>query len=469
MALNLATLALLTLLIAALAGGVWLIRRQRGFWRGVGVVLALEAIILLAAQYLLSTFPIGIGEPLIRVPFHEIVGQTLLTLLVIGAVAALGYWAARRIHYIIDQQLGRKALVSLILLALVPAVVSASMAVMWKTSIPERERERDPSKRAITLPQGFAWEIYAQGTMDNPTAIAFGPDGRLYVADIAGDLWVASDQDGDTRAETITKWAGGFDLLVGLAWYQDELYCASAGKIEALRDSDGDGVAESRRTVVDNLPALILRPHSNNGLAFGPDNRLYFGVGSTTNGEVESERLAATILSVKPDGSDLQVYARGLGNTFDVAFNSEGALFGGDNAPSVAPGEEEAPDEFNFLTKDGNYGYPYYFGDPPNNGGTRGALVSFPPHSVPTGVTFYSGDTYPPIYRDSAFITLWKTGDIAHIEVGQTSNGEYLARTTTFASGFLYPIDVITGPDGNLYIADFGTTAIFRVTYGGAR
>ena len=50
MALNLATLALLTLLIVALAGGVWLIRRQRGFWRGVGVALALEAIVLLAAQ-----------------------------------------------------------------------------------------------------------------------------------------------------------------------------------------------------------------------------------------------------------------------------------------------------------------------------------------------------------------------------------------------------------------------------------
>jgi len=28
---------------------------------------------------------------------------------------------------------------------------------------------------------------------------------------------------------------------------------------------------------------------------------------------------------------------------------------------------------------------------------------------------------------------------------------------------------VITGPDGNLYIADFGTSAIYRITYNGVR
>ena len=468
MAINLATLALLTLLIASLAGGGWLVWRQRGGWRIVGFGLLLEALALLVLQYLLSTYPIGIGEPLIRVPFNKLIGQTVLTLLVIGAMLALVYLVGRRIYYVIDQQLRRRWLAGG-LLVLLPLFALGSMAVLWRTSLPERERERDPNKREITLSAGFAWEVYAQGTMDNPTAIAFAPDGKLYVADIAGDLWVASDNDGDDKAETITKWADGFDLLVGVVWYKDELYCASSGKIEALRDTDGDGVADARRIVVDNLPSLILQPHSNNGLAFGPDDRLYFGVGSTTDGQFENEPLAASILSVKPDGSDLQVYARGLGNTFDVAFNQDGALFGGDNAPSVAPGQEEAPDEFNYLVKGEHYGYPYYFGDPPQDGGTRGALVSFAPHSVPTGVTFYAGDTYPPAYRDSAFVTLWKTGEIAHIEVGRTASGDYLARTTTFGSGFLYPIDVITGPDGNLYVADFGTTAIFRITYGGAR
>ena len=40
---------------------------------------------------------------------------------------------------------------------------------------------------------------------------------------------------------------------------------------------------------------MILKPHSNNGIAFGPDGRLYFGVGSTTNAEFETNNLAASI------------------------------------------------------------------------------------------------------------------------------------------------------------------------------
>jgi glucose/arabinose dehydrogenase len=153
-----------------------------------------------------------------------------------------------------------------------------------------------------------------------------------------------------------------------------------------------------------------------------------------------------------------------LGNSFDVAFNSDGELFAGDNGPSAFNGEDP-PDEFNHIVEGGHYGFPYYFGDPPKNGGTRGALVSFPPHSVPTGLSFYTGDTYPAEYSDSGFMTLWQRGDIVRLEVARATNGNYLSRSTTFGSGFLYPIDVITGPDGNLYVADFGTSVIYRITY----
>ena len=464
--LNLATLALLALWIGAAIGGVWLVR-QRGVWRIVGIVLLIESILMLVMQVLLSTYPIGIGDPLIRVKFVEVIKQAGLTLLVVSLIGLMLYTFWRTIHYAIDQQQKRRLLVGLLMVAL-PIIAVPSFVTMWKTSIPPRERERDPNKRDISLPDGFKWSVYATGTMDNPTTITFAPDGTLFIADIAGDLWLAKDTNSDNTIDSITKWAGDFDLLVGLAWRDGELFCASSGKIEALRDSDGDGTADQRRMVVDNLPSMILKPHSNNGLAFGPDGRLYFGVGSTTDGKYEEAPLAASILSVKPDGTDLKPYARGLGYTFDVAFNSSGDLFGGDNAPSNQGGEN-APDEFNYFKEGEHYGYPYYYGDPPKNGGTKGALISFPPHSVPTGVTFYSGDQYPPAYRDSAFITLWQTGEIAHIEVGKTATGDYLARNIPFASGFLYPIDVINGPDGNLYVADFGTSAIYRITFSGER
>lgn len=461
MVIAVASLALLAGLVCLGVSGLILIRRPG--WRIVGGVLLVQALALIVVQVLLSTFPVGIGEPLIRVPFWATIGQTATSIGAIAGAAALVFFGGRWLLQRMTRVRHRRLAIAAGLLAL-PLAVSGGLYGMVRASLPERERERDPNKRAISLPSGFAWSIYAQGTMDNPTSIAFGSDNRLYIADISGALWIATDKNNDNQIDTITKWADGFNLLVGLIWLNNELYAASSGKIEALRDSNGDDVADQRRIVVDGLPSLVFRPHSNNGLAVGPDGRLYFGVGSTTDGQYENNPLAASILSVNPDGSDLKVFARGLGNAFDVAFNREGELFAGDNGPSGANGEEP-PDEFNHIEEGQNYGFPYFFGDPPKNGGTKGALVSFPPHSVPTGLSFYTGNTYPTQYRDSGFLTLWQRGEIMQLEVARAGNGNYLSRPTPFGSGFLYPIDVVTGPDGNLYVADFGTSAIYRITY----
>lgn len=456
-----ATLLMIALLLSLAASGVYLLRKRPG-WRVFGVVLLVEALLLLALQVALSTIPFGIGEPLIRVQFRDLLLQTAAGVLAIAGGAAL-VWAATR--WLLRRGARRRRMTFAAVALLIPVVGSASMYGMTRASLPERERERDPNKREITLLPGFEWSVYAQGSMDNPTTISFDPNGDLYIADIAGTLWKAQDTNDDAAIDMITPWADGFQLLVGLVWRDGELYTASSGKIEALRDADGDGKADQRRVVVDGLPSMILMPHSNNGLAFGPDGRLYFGVGSTTDEQIEQDEYAAAVLSINPDGSDLQVFARGLGNTFDVAFNSAGDLFGGDNSPSGQIAGEDYPDEFNYIVKGGHYGFPYFFGDPPEDNGTRSAVATFPPHSAPSGVTFYSGDTFPSEYRDSAFITLWARGEVMHVEVAKTSGGSYLSRTTTFGSGFLYPIDAVTGPDGNLYIADFGTSAVYRVTY----
>jgi putative membrane-bound dehydrogenase-like protein len=456
-----ATLILLALLGLVGFSGLLLLLR-RGARRIVGGALLAQALLAIAALVALCTIPVGIGNPFIRVPARLAPIEWAGSILVLGAAVALSFFAGRRLRRWLSS--GGSRLLAAVALLAVPLIASASMVGLAYASTPVRERERDPNKRTITLASGFEWNIFVQGTIDNPTTITFGPAGELYIADISGALWVAADTDRDGRAESIRRFADGFELLIGLAWHGDELFTASSGKIEALRDTNGDGVADQRRVVVAGLPSMILKPHSNNGIAFGPDGRLYFGVGSTTNGEVESNDLAASILSVKPDGSDLRVVARGLGNSFDLAFNAQGELFAGDNSPSGAEGD--APDEFNQIIEGQHYGFPYFYGDPPDRS-THGPLISFPPHSVPTGVTFYSGQQYPQAYQGAAFITLWNLGELVRIDVEHAPDGTVTARETPFGSGFLYPIDVITGPDGNLYVADFGTSVIYRITYKG--
>jgi glucose/arabinose dehydrogenase len=454
--LSLATLALLTLYIGLAVAGALLLRRSG--WRVAGAALLLLAALATAAQLALSTLSPGIGEPFIRIDLGALLTQTGAGILVVGLVAALLLRGLPRLwRWLTGRRRPGPILAGL--LTLLPVAAGLAMYGMVQAGTPARERERDPLRREIALPEGFSWSVFARSTeWDNPTVMAFGPGGRLFVGDINGDLWVVEPAAG--AEPRISKLDGGYQLLLGLAWRDGELFVASQGRIEALRDANGDGRFEARRTVVEGLPAMVLRPHSNNSISFGPDGRLYFGVGSTSDGELEQDPLAAAILSVNPDGSDLRVFARGFGNPFALAFNSQGELFGGDNSI------RDQPDEFNHIVAGEHYGFPYYFGDPPE-GGATGALATFPPHSAPTGVSFYSGAQFPAEYRDNAFLTLWARGELQRIEVARTTAGGYLSRVTTFGSGFLYPIGAVTGPDGALYVADFGTSAIYRISYEG--
>jgi len=465
---NLATAALVLLWMGLLAVGAALLQRRH--WLAGGV-LVLEGLLGMAAHLALSLVPVGIGEPLIRIGRQDLVAfgaAGFITAVIVAFVA----WGKRRFV----ETFSRRG-VRIGLPLLVPVLAASTLAGLSTLSTPTRERERDASRRNVQMAPGFKAEIYASSAlnntaMDNPTTILFAPDGTLYIGDIAGNLWAAKDKNGDHKVEEITQYATGFSLLLGLAWKGDELYVSSSGKIEALRDTDGDGKADARRVLAEGLPSLILNPHSNNSLTFGPDGRLYFGVGATSDDGVEKQPLAASILSVSPDGGDVRVYARGFGNPFEVAFNSKGDMFSGDNGGLSGVDGQAPPDEFNQVQEGRDYGIVP--NDPLNQPGKTQALLSFDPHSTPTGLTFYTGKTYPPEYLDNAFIALWNKGDVMRVQLAPDASGSNAAGTYTpndsfFGRGFLYPIDVVMGPDGNLYIADFGTSVVYRITYEGGQ
>ena len=324
------------------------------------------------------------------------------------------------------------------------------------------------SSNDIVAPEGVRVSVWAQG-LSSPTSLAFGPDGRLYVAELTGDVIALADRDGDGTAEARTVFASNLNVPLGLAFYESDLYVGRRGGVVRVRDADGDGVADATTVILDGLPASR---HQTDGIAFSPDGRMYVGQGSTSDrGETGLVPLEASILVAERDGSGLRAFASGTRNPYDLAFYpGTDQLFATDNGRDVPA--SGVPDELNLMVEGGNYGWPdcWGTGQGANCAGTLSPVAEFQERSSVDGLTFYTGDLFPE-WRNNAFVALYGalSGDpdigrkVQRVELTLAADGIWRGAVFDFASGFDRPLDVTTGLDGALYVADFGGGIVYRL------
>jgi len=385
-------------------------------------------------------------------------------------------------------------------------------------SIPVTSALADP-----VAPPGYEVTKFAgDGELSFVTGLAFDPDGVLYVSegnlfDGTGRVLRLEDRDGDGRAEIVATFADGLGLVTGIAFRGQgfsqgrgrradagppqtplerirrgefrgqrlELFVshfspgmADGGMLSAVRDRNGDGVADERRDVVTGLPSDGL--NGNQQPAIGPDGRVYFGQGARTNAGVPGGGGPAdvpesgTILRVDADGSHLGIFARGLRNAFDLAFTPEGELFATENGPDPSgPGPvADAPDELNAILSGEHYGWPAQFGFPPENTGTIGPVAQFSPSTSTDGLALVT--TGEPCGMAGDFLAA-QFGSFTDPTIGRRivridRRGPRAIVVEDFATGFGRPLDVAIGPEGDVWVADFssaffqpGTAAIWRI------
>lgn len=140
----------------------------------------------------------------------------------------------------------------------------------------------------VVLPAGYVIEPVLTG-LTYPSAMTFGPDGALYIAEAGhsyGQHWAESRiirwQPGG-RAGAI---AYGFrGPVTGLTFRGDQLYVSHRGTVSMVDLSTVDR-SRRRRDIVTGLPVLPNSSHFNSQVAFGPDGKMYFAVGTVTNSGV---------------------------------------------------------------------------------------------------------------------------------------------------------------------------------------
>jgi len=319
----------------------------------------------------------------------------------------------------------------------------------------------------IVVPDGFQITVAYRG-LDLPTTLA-GDGKQLYVTEFqSGLVKRLTDTNGDGIFDNNTKFAEGFKFPRGIAIEPKtgDVYVASLGQINALRDTNGDGVADENRVVIDNL-FYVDASHANNGIAFGPDGKLYITEGHPRQNQVQinpkNKRVrykgepvsewAGTILRADPDGKNIEIFAKGFRNPYDLAFDAQGALYATDNGEDLKQGKPEG-DELNLIEQGGDYGFPFFVADPPPDSGTRAPLINFEQASSPNGLVIYESDHFPAEYRGNIFVALFS--DPRRIaRVFQDANGKWQA--VDFITGLNRPIDLVVGADGALYIADMNS------------
>ncbi|MBA3384099.1 MAG: PQQ-dependent sugar dehydrogenase [Actinobacteria bacterium] len=305
------------------------------------------------------------------------------------------------------------------------------------------------------MPTAYIAERYATG-LKRPTAMAFGPDARLYVAQETGQIVVVGA--GSAKPRVLAR---GFQTPLGLAWSGPRLFVSSRGRLDSLNLVGK--TLRARRTLLKGLP---YGRHQQDNVVVARDGRLYLGSGSTCDVCREKDSRSATILSVRPNGRELRVVSRGLRNPYGLAFQpGTGRLYVTVNGRDDLGFE---PAEMLVQAAQGrNFGWPNCWPSWARKrlAGKGCAQVTPPaaylePRSGAAGIAFA---------RDggSAFVALW--GQYFGRKHGRTvvrltfgADGRVVGQQV-FARGFDHPLAVLVARDDALLVSDWGTGRIYRI------
>ena len=315
------------------------------------------------------------------------------------------------------------------------------------------------SAHRITVPAGFRVTLFARG-LQRPTAMALGPDRRLYVTEETGNV-VVVDRTGGRRV-----FARGFRTPLGLAWMGGRLFVSAQGSLQSVNRSGG-----SRRTVVGGLP---YGRHQQDNVVAGADGRLYFGSGSTCDVCSERDRRSAAILSVRPDGRDLRVFATGLRNPYGLAFQPRTRrLFVSVNNRDDL-GRWEPAETIVVARRGADFGWPNCWPSWKQRrlvgacAGVTPPVAYLEPHSSANGIAFYTGRSFPRRYRGRLFVAEW--GEYYSERFGRkvVEVDPKTGRSRLFADGFDHPLAVAVDWTGALLVADWGRGSIYRIVARGS-
>jgi putative heme-binding domain-containing protein len=193
--------------------------------------------------------------------------------------------------------------------------------------------------REVKPPAGFTGTLFATPAEANyPVFVAATADGAVFVSSDGngslgrdpdrGRILRLRDTDGDGAADEVKEFVADLDSPRGLVFVDGRLVVLHPPHVTAFRDADGDGIAEEQERLVSGIAFdYSKRPadHTSNGLAVGIDGWVYAAIGDFGFMEAEGrdgrklQLRGGGIVRFRPDGSGLDLFARGTRNNLEAA------------------------------------------------------------------------------------------------------------------------------------------------------
>ena len=340
----------------------------------------------------------------------------------------------------------------------------------------------DVALENIDQKKAFYHEVLGPGRMLRPEGGLrdHNKDGSIDWKDLtvhSERIYRLEDSDGDGTADKMTVFAEGFNtevtgIAAGILWHDGWVYCTIAPDLWRLRDTNDDGVADEREVVAHGFGHHIAYAgHDMHGLCVGPDGRIYWSIGDkgvnvkTKEGRQVGQPHEGCVLRCEPDGSNFEIFAHGLRNVQEIAFDDFGNLFGVDNDADKT-GEKE---RFVYITEQSDSGwrchYQYMKGWVPwmNEGLWRPRFSSQPEyitpplaagHDGPAGFAFNPGTALGESWKGSFLGSQFPSGKIHVFRVEPSGASFQVIQDEQVSSGVM-AIGMSWGPDGKLYLADW--------------
>jgi glucose/arabinose dehydrogenase/cytochrome c553 len=342
-----------------------------------------------------------------------------------------------------------------------------------------------PELKNFRLPVGFKISVYSD-QVENARALAITESGIVFVGSrTAGKLYAVVDENHDGVADKVITFAEGLNSPIGLTLLNGALYVSEMTRVIRFDNIEKTYTKKPKYKVIkDDFPKD--KWHGEKIIQAGPDGKLYIPIGSPCNVCDKENEPYSKIYRMNPDGSNFEIYAKGIRNTVGFAFHpttkelwftDNGRDEMGDNMPSC---------ELNYAPKAGmHFGFPYCHSGvlpDPEFGKLKACdefvppAVNLGPHVAPLGLKFYNGNQFPAQYRNQLFIAehgSWNRSQKIGYRVSLiTMVNNKVVSDTPFVEGFIQnennigrPVDVNFLPDGSMLISDDSGGRIYRVSY----